>query len=252
MLTSFHDTWGSGRGPSRWLAPHVRLVIGGALLAACVTAPARTVTGSLVALAVAGAWLTACRPPGRIIRRTTALGLTLLVPYFLLVPLMAVGGPAGETRWQVLLVSWSVLLRGMTGMLVSMATATSLDASEVRQALERLKVPHEVSAILLQMMHQTASLSRESGRVAAAMAVRGASSAGVAAWRVFSSLPQVWLPRVIERAERVAAVMELRGLCDEMPRPPPRARASRLDGAALALAFAVLALATGLHFVGVP
>lgn len=227
-------------------------MLGGTLLAACVTAPARTVTGSLVALAVAGAWLTACRPPGRIIRRTTALGLTLLVPYVLLAPLMAVDGPAGETRWQVLLVSWNVPLRGMTGMLVSMATATSLDASEVRQALERLKVPHEVSAILLQMMHQTASLSRESGRVAAAMAmvVRGASSGGVgvAAWRVFSSLPQVWLPRVIERAERVAAVMEVRGLCDEMPRPPPRARATRLDGAALALAFAVLALATGLHF----
>ena len=149
-------------------------------------------------------------------------------------------------------VRWSVLLRGVTGMLVSMATATSLGLSEVREALGRLPVPREASAILLQMVHQTASLSRESGRVAAAMAVRGASSGGVTAWRLLSSLPQVWLPRVIERAERVAAVMELRGLCDEELRPTQRARATLLDGVALALAFAVLALATALHFVGAP
>jgi energy-coupling factor transporter transmembrane protein EcfT len=68
-----------------------------------------------------------------------------------------------------------------------------------------------VVAILLQIVHQSATLGDETRRIAAVMALRGASSRGFAAWRMLLSLPQVWLPRIIERAERVAAVMALRG-----------------------------------------
>jgi energy-coupling factor transporter transmembrane protein EcfT len=83
--------------------------------------------------------------------------------------------------------------------------------------LVRLPVPRVVAAILLQIVHQTATLFYETRRVAAAMAVRGATGSLGTAWRVLVSLPQVWLPRVIGRAERVAAAMELRGFCDGEP-----------------------------------
>jgi len=66
----------------------------------------------------------------------------------------------------------------------------------------------------VQIVHQAASLFYETKRVASAMAVRGASGGGKAAWQVLWSLPRVWLPRIVDRADRVADAMELRGYCD--------------------------------------
>ena len=137
-------------------------------------------------------------------------------------------------------------------MLVSVATVASLTASDLREALVRLPVPSIVSAILLQIVHQTATLFYETERVASAMAVRGASSGGTTAWRVLASLPKVWLPRVLVRAERVAAAMELRGYCDA-DLPSFRQHKSRpADAGVLVLSIAVLALAITLRVWGVP
>jgi cobalt/nickel transport system permease protein len=215
MRTSLHDLWGCGRGPVRRAAPQTRLVAGAAFFAACMVSTGATLAGSICAGVVGGTWLLACLPPWRVLRTSLLLGLALFLPYFLLLPLLpdAPSGNAGS--WQrALVVPWTILLRGLCGMLVCAATVTSLSARDLREALLRLPVPGIVSAILLQIVHQTATLFYETRRVAAAMAVRGASSSGIAAWRVLVSLPRVWLPRVIVRAERVGAAMELRGYCD--------------------------------------
>ena len=137
-------------------------------------------------------------------------------------------------------------------MLVSVATVTSLTASDLREALVRLPVPSIVSAVLLQIVHQTGTLFYETQRVASAMAVRGASSGGVAAWRLLVSLPKVWLPRVLVRAERVAAAMELRGYCDADLPSFPRVKSRLADGAVVVLGIGVLALAITLRVSGVP
>ncbi|HUT77463.1 MAG TPA: CbiQ family ECF transporter T component [Polyangia bacterium] len=248
MRTSLHDIWGRGRGPVRRLSPHTRLNAGIAAFAACIIAPAATVAGSLGVAAVVAIWLAACRPPFRVLRIAGALGLVLFLPYFLLLPLLpdAPSDPGGSWR-QALLVPWAVLLHGMSGMLVSVATVASLSASELREALVRLPVPGVVSAILLQIVHQAATLFYETKRVAAAMAVRGASSGGVAGWRVLSSLPRVWLPRVVERAERVTAAMELRGYGEDELRSFQRSKTGLADCAALVAAAGALAASIALR-----
>jgi cobalt/nickel transport system ATP-binding protein len=122
--------------------------------------------------------------------------------------------PNGAASTRPFAIVWSVFMRGMSSLLVSVATITTLSAGDLREGLMRLPVPGVVSAILLQIVHQTATLAYETRRVASAMAVRGASSGGLTMWRLLSSLPRVWLPRIVRRADRVACAMELRGYCD--------------------------------------
>jgi energy-coupling factor transporter transmembrane protein EcfT len=134
----------------------------------------------------------------------------------------------------------------MCCLLVSVATITTLRASDLREAVVALPVPAAVSAILLQIVHQTATLAYETRRVASAIAVRGASTGGLTAWRLLSSLPRVWLPRIVQRADRTAAAMELRGYCE--PRLEPGERPGWRDGAALALVLFALALAVAARY----
>lgn len=244
MRTSLHDLWGCGRGPVRHAAPPTRLLAGIAAFGGCMICPGTTVGGSLCAAGIAGVWVLGCRPPGRVLRASLLFGLALLLPYFLLMPLLP--SPPGETAasWRAaLVVPWTLLLRGLTGMVVSMATVTVLTGSDLREALLRLPVPNLLSVILLQIVHQTASLLYETRRVSDAMAVRGASSGWLAAWRVARALPQVWLPRVILRAERVGAAMELRGYCDGSWPSFTRAALGRGDVAVLGAAVGAVGLA---------
>jgi energy-coupling factor transporter transmembrane protein EcfT len=251
MRTSWHDIWGSARGPATRLTPQTRLAAGAATAAACLISPVTTVPGALVAAASAVSWLVACRPPRRVLIAFVLLGLGTFLPYFLLAPLIQAGPPG--TAWSLsraLEVPWSVLARGMSVMLVSIATVTSLSASDLREGLVRLPVPGAVSAILLQIVHQTVMLLVETRRVASAMAVRGASRGGLAAWRVLWSLPRVWFPRIIVRAERVAAAMEMRGYCDGGPSAFRDSRMGLADLAALVLVLGVLGLASALRWKG--
>lgn len=251
MQRFLHDVWGCARGPVAALAPPTRLATGAAAFAACMVAPAATLPGSLAVVGVVTVWLAMCRAPFRVLRAAFLLGLALFLPYFLLLPLLPDAPAVFSGSWrQALAVPWTILLCGMSGMLVSVATVTSLSASDLREALARMPVPTVVSAILLQIVHQTATLFYETRRVAAAMAVRGASSGAVAGWRVLASLPRVWLPRVAVRAERVADAMELRGFCDEELRPLRRVRLAAADVAALSAAAAVLAGIVALCLLG--
>jgi energy-coupling factor transporter transmembrane protein EcfT len=244
MRTSLHDIWGSATGPVTRLAPRTRLVCGAGLFATCLVAPAATSVGSVAVIATTIAWLAACCPPRRVVRNTAALGLAVLLPYFLLLPLIPHSAAPGAQPWiQAFAVPWSILLRGMSGMLVSVATATTLGGNDLHEALVRLPVPAMVSAILLQIVHQTVTLVDETRRVAAAMAVRGASSGPLTAWRLLSSVSQVWLPRLFVRAERVAAAMELRGYLDRALRPLRRTDRSLADAAIMISVAGLLVLA---------
>ncbi len=240
MRRSLHDVLGCGRGPLKALAPHTRLLAGTLVFAASMVAPAATAQGSLVVVGLVVAWLSACRPPLRVMRMTVLLGLVLFLPYVLLWPLL----PASPTEgWHsAAAILWAIVLRGLSGMLVTLGTIACLDGSDLREALARLPVPRLVSAILLQITHQTATLFHETKSVASAMAVRGASTAGMAAWHILRALPRVWLPRVVLRAERIASVMELRGYCDDHLCSFSKAKTRAADVVALLAAAAALTL----------
>ncbi|MBN1610934.1 MAG: hypothetical protein JW940_30160 [Polyangiaceae bacterium] len=211
------------------------------------TVPFSEVRGVLFAVGVCVAWMGACRPPGRLVRAALLFALVLFLPYFLLpcLPAWLTDSPDGGTTSFV--VPLTILLRGTGGILISAAAVSSLSMGDLREGLLGLPLPNLLRTVLVQIVHQTATLFYETRRVAAAMAVRGASGGGVAAWRVVASLPRVWLPRVAARAERVANAMEVRGYCEGEPDLPRQRRSSFADTVALALSAAVLAGALALR-----
>jgi energy-coupling factor transporter transmembrane protein EcfT len=251
MMAHFaHDLWGRGRGPAAALTPQGRILAGALLVAACMTAPAGSAAGTAFIAAVTLAWAVACGIPRRAAGSFALLGLAMFLPYFLLVPLLAMERP--DAAAQAFPASaagapWDVFLHGMAGMFLAAATASSLGPSDLRRGLLALRVPGAVTAIVVQVLHQTGELLDETRRLAAACAVRGAAGRGKAATAVLAALPRVWLPRIIGRAERVAAAMELRGYAETDLRvfgAPPLGAA---DAAVVIALAAVLAIAAALR-----
>ncbi len=238
------DLWGCARGPVLRLAPHTRIAAGAGVGAACLVAPATSAAGLGVVAGAVAAWLWACRPPRRVIAYTAAFGLAMFLPYFLLVPLIAAEGTAAPgNAWGAFAAPWSVVVRGLACMAASIGTVTALGMSDLREGLLRLPLPSVATLIVLQIIHQSGALLAETQRMAAALALRGASGGGLSAVRVLAALPRVWLPRAIDKAERVAAAMELRGYCEETPRSSAGARAGGADAVAAAAVALALALA---------
>lgn len=251
MRTTWHDIWGSARGPIRRLAPQSRILCGVGLFASCMIAPATTLLGSCVIVSITVAWGGLCRPPLKVVRSSVLLGLALFLPFFLLIPLIREQG-AGPDWGRSLVVLWVVVLRGMAGMQVSILTVTSLTASELRQGLVRIPVPEVIAAVLLQIVHQASTLIYETRRVAAAIAVRSGSSGVRTAVRLLAALPGAWLPRIITRADRVAAAMEVRGYCQRDLRALDGVSLEMKDILALLVASSVLMAAIVLRACGDP
>jgi energy-coupling factor transporter transmembrane protein EcfT len=250
MLVPGHDFWGCARGPVVRLAPQTRILAGVVLFSACLTAPARTFLGAAFIPAVALYWIGVCGMPKRAAKSMIFLGLAMFLPYFFLVPLL-VSGQAGISEvsaWaRAFAAPWDVFLHGLAGMFVATATAATLSASDLREGLVSLPVPRVFAAILIQIVHQASELQFETRRVAAALSVRGATSGGRTALRVLTSLPRIWLPRIIAHADRVAAAMELRGYAESDPRTFGR-RAIRVpDVGSIFAVLGVLALAVALR-----
>jgi energy-coupling factor transporter transmembrane protein EcfT len=251
MWTSWHDIWGSGRGPAARLAPQSRILVGTILFTACLMAPALSAPGTALIAATTAAWVGGCGMPGRTVRSFALLGLAMFLPYFLLVPLLLKGPsvtPSGTGWAGALAAPWDILLHGMAGLFITAETISTLTGSDLRSGLLALPVPRVFTAIIVQIIHQTSVLLSETKRVAAAIAVRGASGNGRAALRMLMSLPRVWLPRIIDRADRLAAAMEFRGYAEADLRVFGRKTVEVADVGTITLAAAVLALAAALRW----
>ncbi len=250
MRALWHDLWGSGRGPVSRIAPQSRILAGTLLFAACLTAPSGRGPGAALIAAVTAGWVVARGLPRRALGSVLAGGLGMFLPYLLLVPLMARDipaqtGPAGLVA--ALAAPWDVILHGLAGLFVAAATVSALSISDLRRGLLALPMPKIVAGVIIQIVHQTAALTFETGRIAAAIAVRGGTRGAATVWRVAAGLPRVWLPRVVGRAERVAAAMELRDYADADLGALGRDRLRPADAAAAALALGVLGLAAALR-----
>jgi energy-coupling factor transporter transmembrane protein EcfT len=103
-----------------------------------------------------------------------------------------------------------VAARGAACLLVATATATSLRPWDLQEALARLPLPSILVALIVQIVRQAGTLVDEVLRMGAAVRVRGGVGGWKGTWRVAAALPMSWLPRVGDRAERVARAMEAR------------------------------------------
>jgi len=245
MRLAWHDAWGGARGAVMYLAPETRLLVACALLLACLASPVATGAGLELSGAICCVWALSCRPPWRFLRSALLLAAAMFLPFFLLTPWLEAGASSlGRAS-----VPWTVLVRGSSCLLVSLTAASTLAASDLREALLRLPAPAMATMIAIQIVHQVPVLVGETRRIAAAMAVRAATGRGMPSWRVARALPLVWLPRVLERSERVAAAMTLRGYCESSGSFRQLRRLAPRDGLSLALATLVLAGAVALRWL---
>ncbi len=211
MKSVWHDIWGSAQGGIATFAPQTRILAGTAVFAVCVLAPADASPGVALSSFCLLFWFLLCRPKAKIVQSMTLFGLAMFAPYFLLSPLIA---SDTTSLAQSMIVPWRVFFRGMLTLLICITTISTLTLSELRAGISNLPVPVIVREIILQIVHQTISMTYETRRIAQAMAVRGVSGKIRTAIKVLTTLPQVWLPRVIGRAENIAAAMEVRGYSD--------------------------------------
>jgi cobalt/nickel transport system permease protein len=217
----FVEIWGSGKGPLLRVSPRARLLAGTLLFFGCLWSAPDVPAGFVAVVAVVLIWLRATGIPKRYLGPLLVYGLLVFLPVFLLVPW--IGAETSGTIWEravsfeALRPPWRIFVRGLSGMLVATATVSAMTVSELYASLIRLPLPRLATSILVQIVHQTGLLFHETARVARAIAVRGGTSGWKAGLLVARSIPAVWLPRVLFKAERVGAAMELRGYGGPLP-----------------------------------
>ena len=244
----FVEAWGSAEGAAKSLSPSGRLVAGGLLFSSVLTCDPATIPGAGITVGILIAWFFAVRPPRLLLGPLLLFALFLFAPFFVLIPWI----PTTESSVELLIpmpwaVPWRIAIKGTVSLLVSAWTASTLAMYELESALVRLRVPRPLAELLLQMIHQTHALAEETRTIAQATRVRGA----LLGWRwmtaLAASLPQVWLPRVLYRADRIGDAMELRGFELES-RSDDLAPNRRRDWLVMGGAFAVFLLAVLVRF----
>lgn len=234
-VTAFVPALDGSGGPARRMAPAARLLCGALLCAACVTLPARQIAAAALLLLPALCWAALCGMGHKRFLAALAFAAALFLPMLLLaLPLLAESRPWPEAIG----IPLRIMLRGTACLLISAATVSALSLSEFGDALAGLRVPNPLKALLLQIALQTVLLAEEVRRVADAMKVRGltVAAAGVRL-RVIRAWPQVWLLRLLDKAERVGAAMEVRGFGAAAPHPSAAADAATEPSTRAVLAF---------------
>jgi len=211
-MTSFLDFWGCGKGHLRKLSPAARLVSGAVILGCCLLVPLHKAIGfSLLVLIVMG-WQYLSGLPFRIAVKLLIYSSILFLPLFLLVPWISQTEGMNCSWTGALLVPLHIGARGTACIFVCISTIAGLELSEFDHGLVSLHLPQTVVVLISQIIHHTALLSDESQRIGRALRVRNVLSGFVARIWVLHSIPVIWILRNMNRAERVAAAMELRGL----------------------------------------
>jgi len=217
------------------LSPAARLTCGGLLFLVVLCVPLDRTWGLVLFFGVGIGWGVGCGLPLRRWRAVLSLACVLFLPLLLCAPILA----AHRASWaEAVRIPLEIGLRGTAGLAVGAATMASLAFPEFGRVVDGLPVPRPLAALVVQIAHQTALLADESRRIAVALRVRGARTAR---WRprlrVLAALPVIWLLRLVARAERVGAAMEVRGFGIGGSRTATDTGPSTAPGGAPALVF---------------
>ena len=239
-MTVFTEAWGCGNGWMRKLKPSTRLACGTFVFASCSVAPLNTLCGVAIFFGVLIGWAAGCGIPLRRLSNVLRFAACLFLPLLLLAPFASF--QAGSCSWsEALRVPLVIGLRGAACVVVCAATLSVLDLAELGQGLAGLPLPRTLAALVMQIAHQTALMTDESTRMATALRVRGVPSATVSVrLRCLFALPVIWLLRLLLRAERVSAAMEVRGFDGPICGESSTAGTSASDRCAVAFSLLVL------------
>jgi energy-coupling factor transporter transmembrane protein EcfT len=179
-----------------WTSASARLIAGLFLSVSCLAVSTQGRAGMvcLAAVLTVSLFLFPVRP-GILVRA--------LVPAALFALPLAVLGPL------------HVPLRGMSGALTAVAAAAGLSPADLQRGLADLPLPRMVRMALIQTVHHTGVLRRETRGMMHAIKFRRRRGGLHVTWRLAVALPEVWLGRMFSKADRVAAGMTVRGFTAE-------------------------------------
>jgi hypothetical protein len=213
--------------PQRVRHPLAGLFTGCALLASCLVLPVDHLVGQL---SLGGPLLMASINSRQSLKRRLSLVAATVTVYL---PMLLVLPPGS-------------VLQGGTATFVAVSSLGMMGYPALHDAVARCPIPGVVKPLLLQILHQSSVLVRETAKIREAMVVRGAVAKGLAGWHILHALPRVWVPRVIFKADRVARAMEVRGY--GVPVPPRPMPWTVPDIIATSVAAAVLATAISIRW----
>jgi hypothetical protein len=214
----------------------VRLVCAVLVAAAVLVADASTVRGGALVFGVLLVWMPLCRFPLRALLRLLGLGAILFATTWVTLALAAWSGEGQAS----LGLAGNLAFKGLAVALLVWSTLLTYRLGDFLKSLSALPG----ATLMEQILQQTLSLLDESRRISQAWVLRGA--AGRASLALLRATPVVWLPRVAQRAERVTAAMELRGIPSHRlfrERQPFTWR----DGLGLGLSLLLLGVSVGLR-----
>jgi len=242
-VTSLPDLWGTGSARMRSLVPSARLACGTLVFATCLVSPVTSPPGICIACGAAIGWVVLCGPPGRRLLALSLYSLALFLPLFLLTPWLESTGAVRGTPWlDVAQIPLAMSLRGTACVFVCASTIAVLDLADFGTALGTLPIPRIIKHLLMQIAHQAAMLTNESQRISAAVRIRGLPAGFTSKMKFLPALPTIWLLRVMNRADRISAAMDMRGF--ESFKRASTANFSLIDG--LAVTIALLMLGAGI------
>jgi cobalt/nickel transport system permease protein len=240
------EWFGSGRGILKTSAPITRLLAWVLLTAACLLLRPSIWHELLTATGLLIVWLALTRPPGRGVFKLLGLGLIFFVPVFILLPWTGRSGQMIDL-WGAITVrsdAWvapaNVLVRGIFCLLLGYGLIASLEKSEFQQALVRLPFPRVIVVMVHQILRWLGPIVEESTSIGRAVALRGGTRGFKTGLRLTRALPTAWLPRVLSRADRVSAAMQVRDYRGELMDPGPW-RLKKIDAILLFLSAVILA-----------
>jgi len=210
-VTSFIDFWGSGNGHLRRMIPSARIICGVVIFASCLVLPVYKPLGFYIICGTTITWAFLCGIPWKNITGLLLYAFLLFLPLFLLTPWIERHPSSGYNWYDATKVPMEIGIRGTACIFICASTIAILDLSEFNTGLSLLPIPLTITSLVIQIVHQTAMLANESRRISSALRIRGVPSGYIARLRFLSALPTIWLLRIMNRAERIAAAMELRG-----------------------------------------
>lgn len=228
MIGAHPAEWfGSGRGKLKTSAPVSRLLSWLLVTVACLMLRPSIWYELITAVGLLIIWLTLTRPPHSGIFKLLGLGLIFFVPVFILLPWTGRSEQMIDL-WGIMTVradAWvapvNVLARGIFCLLLGYGLIASLEKSEFQQALTRLPLPRVIVVMVHQILRWLGPIVEESTSIGRAVALRGGTRGIKTGLRLTRALPSAWLPRVLSRADRVSAAMQVRDYRGELMDPGP-------------------------------
>jgi len=228
MIGAHPAEWfGSGRGKIRMSAPVTRLLAWVLVITACLLLRPSIWYELIAAVCILLIWLALTRPPRAGVFKLLGLGLIFFVPFFILLPWTGRSDQMIDL-WGIVTVrsdAWvapfNVLIRGVLCLLLGYGLIAGLEKSEFQQALVRLPLPRVITVMVHQIFRWLGPIVEESTSIGRAVALRGGTRGFKTGLRLTRALPSAWLPRVLSRADRVSAAMQVRDYRGELMDPGP-------------------------------